>query len=66
MRLEERVTRLEAAQRPEEANLRVVIAKAGETAEQARQREGVREDEHVITVIFEAPRSLIEQDGSRR
>jgi hypothetical protein len=52
----QRVMALEKKARAVGWNRRVIIAKVGETAEQARKREGVGPDESVVIVTFVSPR----------
>ncbi len=53
----QRVVALEKKANAGTWNRRVIIAKVGETAEQARTREGVGPDESVVIVTFASPRT---------
>ena len=54
---QQRVVALEKKATAGTWNRRVIIAKVGETAEQARAREGVGPDDSVVIVTFVSPRA---------
>lgn len=50
--LQRRVETLEIIASSADGNIRLVLAEPGETAEQARQREGATDVENIVVVIF--------------